>query len=76
MSQLDSKKELLNSLRTGFGIVVAVIITISAGMINMYYKENIDIIFYIGGFLDIILVSILPILLKYIIKNIKEIEDL
>jgi len=76
MSQLDSKKELLNSLRTGFGIVVAVIITISAGMINMYYKENIDIIFYLGGFLVIILVSILPILLKYIIKNIKEIEDL
>jgi len=76
MSQLDSKKELLNSLRTGFGIVVAVIITISAGIINMYYKENTDIIFYLGGFLVIILVCILPILLKYIIKNIKEIEDL
>jgi hypothetical protein len=76
MSQLDSKKELLTSLRTGFGIIVAVILTLSAGLINMYYKQNIDTIFAIGVFLDIMLVGILPIILKHIIRNIKDIEEL
>ena len=76
MSKLDSKKELLNTLRAGFGIIVAIILTISAGLINLYYKETIDIIFYIGAIFVIILVFSLPILVKYIVKNIKEIGEL
>lgn len=76
MSKLDSKKELLNTLRAGFGIIVAIILTLSAGLINLYYKGNIDILFYIGALLVIILVLSLPIIVKYIVKNIKEIGDL
>lgn len=76
MSKLDSKKELLNTLRTSFGIVIAIILTLTAGLINMYYKTNIDILFYIGILLDIILLISLPIIMKSIVKNIKEIEEL
>ena len=76
MSILDSKKELLNTLRSAFGIIVAIILTISAGLINLYYKGNVDILFYIGALLVIMLVLSLPIIVKYIVKNIKEIGDL
>jgi len=76
MSKLDSKKELLNTLRTSFGIVVAIILTLTAGLINMYYKSNIDILFYLGIVLDIIFLLILPLIMKYIVKSIKEIEEL
>ncbi|MEA1893008.1 MAG: hypothetical protein U9N33_09880 [Campylobacterota bacterium] len=76
MSRLDSKKELLNTLRASFGIIIAIILTISAGLINLYYEDNIDILFYIGAIFVIMLILSLPIIIKYIIKNIKEIEDL
>ncbi len=76
MSKLDSKKEQLNTLRTIFGIIVAIILTMSAGLINMYYKSNIDILFYMGIFFDIILLISLPIIAKYMVKIIKEIEEL
>ena len=76
MSQLDSKKELLNTLRASFGIAIAIILTLTAGLINMYYKSNVDNLFYIGVILDIIAVSILPVIIKFIVKNIKEIEEL
>lgn len=76
MSILDSKKELLNTLRASFGIIVAIILTISAGLINLYYKDSIDILFYIGSLFVIILVLSLPVIVKYIVKNIKDIGDL
>ena len=76
MSKLDSTKEILNTLRTGFGITIAVILTLTAGLINIHYKDNIDIIFFIGIFLDLIFISILPILIRYIVKYTKVIEEL
>jgi hypothetical protein len=76
VSILDSKKELLNTLRAGFGIIVAIVLTISAGLINLYYKDNIDILFYIGSLFVIILAFSLLIIVKYIVKNIKDIGDL
>jgi hypothetical protein len=76
MGKLDSKKELLNTLRATFGIIVVIILTLTAGLISMYYKLNIDTLFYIGAFFDIILVISLPALARYIVKNIKLIEGL
>ncbi len=42
----------------------------------MYYKDNIDLIFVIGIFLDIIFICILPFIIKYIIKLINDIKEL
>jgi len=39
MAKIDEVKELLNTLRTVFGIIVAVILTITAGLIKMYYSN-------------------------------------
>lgn len=76
MSKLDLKKELLNTLRAAFGIIVAIVLTITAGLINLYYKDHIDILFYIGSAFVIILVLSLLFIVKYIVKNIKDIGDL
>ena len=76
MGKIDEKKELLNTLRAGFGIIVAIILTVTAGLINLYYKGNIDFLFYVGVLFDMILLLILPIIIRYIVKNIKEIGDI
>jgi len=76
MAKIDEVKELLNTLRAVFGIIVAVILTITAGLIKMYYSNQIDILFYIGSMFNILLVFCLPIIAKYIAKNIKKLKDL
>jgi len=76
MSKLDKTKEILNTLRASFGIAVALIVTITTGLINIYNKGNIDTLFYIGAILDIIFLLSLPIIIKHIIKNMKSIEEL
>ena len=76
MAKIDEVKELLNSLRAMFGIIVAVILTITAGLIKMYYNNQIDILFYIGAFFDILLVLGLVFIAKIVIKNIQKIKDL
>ena len=76
MAKIDEVKEMLNTLRAVFGIIVAVILTITAGLIKMYYSQNIDILFYIGAILDICLVFSLPVIAKFIVKKIKELREL
>ena len=76
MSKLDKKKEILTVLRTTFGFLIAIILTITSGLISMYYESRFDILFYIGVCFDILLVINIPIVVKYIVKNIKEIEEL
>jgi len=76
MAKIDEVKELLNTLRAVFGLLVAVILTITAGLIKIYYSNNIDILFYVGAFFDIILVLCLPIIAKYVVKKIRELREL
>ena len=76
MAKIDKIKEKLSTLRAGFGLIVAVILTLTAGVINLYYNDNIDILFYIGATIDILLIISLPFLLKMIIKNINYLEEL
>jgi len=76
MAKIDEIKELLNTLRAVFGIIVAVILTIAAGLIKMYYSNQIDILFYIGAMFNVLLVLCLPVITRYIAKNIKKLKDL
>ena len=76
MSQLDRTKELLTTLRAAFGIIIAIILTVTAGLIKMYYNGHTDVLFYLGASFDIIFVLSLLIILKYIVKSIKEIGEL
>ena len=76
MSKLDKKKEMLTTLRSMIGFFIAIILTITAGLIGMYYKDRFDILFFIGAGLDIIFVMMLPILATILLKNLDEIEEL
>ena len=76
MAKIDEVKELLNTLRAVFGIIVAVVLTITAGLIKMYYGNQIDALFYVGALFDILLIASLPIIAKIIAKNIKKLKDL
>ena len=76
MAKIDEVKELLSTLRAVFGVIVAVILTLTAGLIKMYYNDRIDILFYMGSLLNIVLITALPIIAKIIAKNIKKLRDL
>ena len=76
MAKIDEVKELLNTLRAVFGIIVAVVLTITAGLIKMYYGDQIDVLFYVGALFDVLLIVSLPIIAKIIAKNIKKLKDL
>ena len=78
MEQLrnSSQKEILTTLRTVLGIMIAVILTITAGLIKQYNADRIDNLFFAGGFIDFVLVLSLPVIVHYIIKNIKLLEEL
>lgn len=76
MHTLESKKELLSVLRAAFGISIAIILTLTSGLIKMYYEVNIDPLFYVGIFFDIMLVLGLPIIITFLVKYINEIGEL
>ena len=76
MAKIDEVKELLNTLRAVFGIIVAVVLTITAGLIKMYYANQIDALFYVGALFDVLFIASLPIIAKIIAKNIKKLKDL
>jgi hypothetical protein len=73
---LDLFKEILNTLRTILTINIAVILTITASLIKMYYQNNIDFLFYFGIFLDIVIFIIIILIIKSIMINIKKIKEL
>jgi len=76
MSKQESTKEILTTLRTVFGIIIAVVLTITAGLIKQYNADQIDNLFIAGIFIDIALILALPVIVHYIIKNIKLLEEM
>ena len=76
MSKQESTKEILTTLRTVFGIIIAVVLTITAGLIKQYNTDQIDNLFIAGIFIDIALILALPVIVHYIIKNIKLLEGM
>ena len=76
MNKQESTKEILTTLRTVFGIIIAVVLTITAGLIKQYNADQIDNLFIAGIFIDIALILALPVIVHYIIKNIKLLEGM
>ncbi len=76
MSKSEKIKEFIGLLKSAFGVTIAIILTLTAGLINLYYKNTFDILFYLGFILDLIFLISLPLLLKAIIKKINELEGL
>jgi len=73
MAKID---EILNSLRLGMSIIVGLIVVITGALIAKEQANNIDIYFFIGLLLDIILLFLFLKIIKSIKKNTEEIRNL
>ncbi|MEA3330678.1 MAG: hypothetical protein U9Q29_03180 [Campylobacterota bacterium] len=76
MAKIDEIKEILNSLRVGMSIVVGLIVILSGSLINKEQANQIDVYFWIGLVLDIVLLLSFLKIIKSIRKNTKMIKDL
>ena len=76
MAKIDEVKEILISLRVGLTIIVGLLVVIVGSTIKLERNNEIDVYFYIGLIISIVLVVIFLQIIKYIKKFTKEIKDL
>jgi len=50
MSQTDEKKEFITTLRTYLGFILAIILSVGAGLTKLYIAQNTSLLFYLGLF--------------------------
>ena len=76
MAKIDEIKEILNTLRLFFSIAIGLIVVLTGSLIKKEELADVDLYFYIGSFIDFILMIGLIFLIKLIKKNTKIIKDL
>jgi ABC-type multidrug transport system permease subunit len=76
MAKIDEVKEILNSLRVGLSIVVGIIVLLTGSLINKKQADIVDIFFWLGLLLDIVLLLIFLKIILSIKKHTKEIKEL
>ena len=76
MAKIDEIKEILNSLRVGLSIIVGLIVLTTGSLINKEQADMVDVYFWLGLFLDIILLLLFIKIIFSIKKHTKEIRDL
>ncbi len=76
MGKLDEVKEILNTLRVAFSITVGFIALLSGALVNNIRKDQIDLFFWTGIGILILLSIFLVIIIHFIVKKTKEIKDL
>ena len=76
MAKIDEIKEILNSLRVGLSIIVGLIVLTTGSLIGKEQANIVDVYFWLGLFLDIILLFIFMKIIFSIKKHTKEIRDL
>ena len=76
MAKIDEIKEILNSLRLGLSIIVGLIVVITGALIRKEQLDKIDIYFFVGLMLDVILLFLFMKIIKSIKKNTEKIRNL
>ncbi len=76
MAKIDEVKEILNTLRLFLSIVIGLIVVLTGSLIAKEKINDIDIYFWIGSFIDFVLIVSLVFLIKAIKNNTKIIKDL
>ncbi len=76
MAKIDELKEHIGALKNYLNIVVAIILTIGAGISKLYLANNVHILFWLGIILILILFVLFVILTQAIHKNIKKLKEL
>ncbi len=76
MAKIDEVKEILNTLRLFFSIGIGLVVVITGSLIKKEEVNDIDNYFWIGSFIDFVIIVGLILLIKAIKKNTKIIKDL
>lgn len=76
MAKIDEIKEILNTLRLFFSIVVGLVVVLTGSLINKEETNDVDLYFWVGSFVDLILLLVLVYLIKAIKNQTKIIKDL
>ncbi|MEA3330676.1 MAG: hypothetical protein U9Q29_03170 [Campylobacterota bacterium] len=76
MAKIDEIKEHIGALKSYLNIIVAIILTLGAGVSKLYLSSNIEILFWSGVILIVILFILFVLLSKSIHNNIKKLKDL
>ena len=76
MAKLDQIKEYITTLRVYLSFLLAIILSIGAGLTKLYIAENTALLFYLGVF--VIFVAMLGFLKinRSLHKEIKKLKDL
>ena len=75
MAKIDEIKELINTLRVYLGFLLAIILSLGAGIAKLYISKNVGLLFYLGV-LIIFIVMIGFIINNRLHKEIKKLKDL
>ena len=76
MAKIDEVKEILNTLRLFFSIGVGLVVVLTGALINKEKTLDIDFYFWIGTFIDFIIIIGLAFIVKNIKKNTEIIKEL
>lgn len=76
MSKLDKIKEDVGAFKTYQGFIVALVITIGAGVAKLYLENNINSLFFIGVVIIIIFSIAFALIARKMHTKINELEDL
>ena len=76
MAKIDEVKEILNTLRLFFSIGIGLVVVLTGSLINKEQNNQIDIYFWLGSIIDLIIMIGLVFIIKSIRKNTEIIRDL
>ena len=76
MGKIDEVKEVLNSLRVVFSIIVGFIALLTGALVGNYRNGYVDFFFWLGVVTLILLSISLVTVIHYIVKKTREIKDL
>ncbi len=76
MAKIDEIKEHIGALKSYLNILVAIILTLGAGVSRLYISNNITVLFWIGIILIVVLLVLFIIISRSIHLNIKKLKDL
>ncbi len=76
MGKIDKIKEDVGAIKSYLGFIVALIISVGAGISKLYIDGTINVLFYLGSFVMILLVLVFAIMSKKMHKKISELEEI
>ena len=76
MARLDEVKEILNTLRLFFSIMIGIIVLLTGALVNKEQNNLVDIYFWMGTIIDVVLLIGIILIVKLLKKYTKQIKDL